>query len=98
MCYNTSQLQLASKIKAYRQLGFSIQQIKQIVSKGNEKEILKEKLEDYLYQKEQILKNLSILKATHFISKCIEKAIEMDIPYMDGVPFEEILDELQEEV
>ena len=59
--YNTSQLQLASKIKAYRQLGFSIQQIKQIVSKGNEKEILKEKLEDYLYQKEQILKNLSIL-------------------------------------
>ena len=59
--YNTSQLQLASKIKAYRQLGFSIQQIKQIVSKGHEKEILKEKLEDYLYQKEQILKNLSIL-------------------------------------
>ena len=40
----------------------------------------------------------SILKATHFISKCIEKAIEMDIPYMDGVPFEEVLDELQEEL
>ena len=36
----------------------------------------------------------SVKKASRFIKKCIEKAIEMDIPITDGVPFEEILDKL----
>ena len=37
----------------------------------------------------------SVSKATEFISKCIEKSIEMDLPYTDGVCFEEFLTELK---
>lgn len=37
----------------------------------------------------------SIKKASHFIKKCIQKAIDMDIPLTDGVPFEELLDQLK---
>ena len=37
---------------------------------------------------------LSVRKASRFIKKCIEKAVEMDIPITDGVPFEELLDKL----
>lgn len=33
----------------------------------------------------------SVKKASRFIKKCIEKAIEMEIPLTDGVPFEELL-------
>ena len=37
----------------------------------------------------------SVRKASRFIKKCILKAIEMDIPLTDGVPFEEVLDKLK---
>lgn len=37
----------------------------------------------------------SIRKASHFVKKCIQKAIDMDIPLTDGVPFEELLDKLK---
>lgn len=37
----------------------------------------------------------SVKKASRFIKKCIQKAIEMDIPVTDGVPFEELLGELK---
>ena len=37
----------------------------------------------------------SVKKASSFIKKCILKAIEMDIPLTDGVPFEELLDKLK---
>ena len=37
----------------------------------------------------------SVNKATEFISKCIEKSIEMRIPYTDGVCFEEFLTTLK---
>lgn len=33
----------------------------------------------------------SVRKASSFIKKCIIKAVEMDIPLTDGVPFEELL-------
>ena len=33
----------------------------------------------------------SVRKASGFIKKCILKAVEMDIPVTDGVPFEEVL-------
>ncbi len=39
----------------------------------------------------------SVRKASSFIKKCIEKAIEMDIPITDGVPFEEVLYKLKGE-
>ncbi len=35
--------------------------------------------------------DMSVKKASRFIKKCIQKAIEMDIPVTDGVPFEEVL-------
>ncbi len=37
----------------------------------------------------------SVRKASNFIKKCILKAIEMDIPLTDGVPFEELLGQLK---
>ena len=37
----------------------------------------------------------SVRKASTFIKKCILKAIEMDIPLTDGVPFEELLSTLK---
>lgn len=37
----------------------------------------------------------SVRRASVFIRRCILKAIEMDIPVTDGVPFEEILDKLK---
>ncbi len=37
----------------------------------------------------------SVKKASHFVKRCIEKAIEMDIPLTDGVPFEELLYKLK---
>ncbi len=39
--------------------------------------------------------SVSVKKASHFIKKCIQKAVEMDIPVTDGVPFEEILSSLK---
>lgn len=38
---------------------------------------------------------VSVKKASRFIKKCILKAIEMDIPIEDGVPFEELLHQLK---
>jgi len=35
--------------------------------------------------------DVSVKRASRFIKKCILKAIEMDIPVTDGVPFEELL-------
>ena len=37
----------------------------------------------------------SVKKASSFVKQCIMKAIEMDIPLTDGVPFEEVLDKLK---
>ncbi len=37
----------------------------------------------------------SIRKASHFVKRCIQKAIDMDIPITDGVPFEELLGSLK---
>lgn len=37
----------------------------------------------------------SVRKASHFVKQCIQKAIELNIPVTDGVPFEEILNRLK---
>ncbi len=39
--------------------------------------------------------NDSVKKASSFVKRCILKAIEMDIPVTDGVPFEELLYKLK---
>ena len=36
----------------------------------------------------------AVLKASRFISACIQKSIDMNIPLTDGVPFEELLTQL----
>ena len=36
----------------------------------------------------------SVKKASEFIKRCIQRAIDMDIPLTDGVPFEELLTEI----
>ena len=35
--------------------------------------------------------NVSVKRASRFIKKCIQKAVDMNIPVTDGVPFEEVL-------
>lgn len=37
----------------------------------------------------------SVKKASNFVKQCILKAIEMEVPLPDGVPFEELLDKLK---
>ncbi len=39
--------------------------------------------------------SVSVKKASKFIKKCIMRAVEMDIPVTDGVPFEEVLSTLK---
>ncbi len=38
---------------------------------------------------------VSVKKASRFVKKCIQKAVDMDIPVTDGVPFEEVLSSLK---
>lgn len=37
----------------------------------------------------------SVRRASRFVKVCIQKAIEMELPITDGVPFEEVLDRLK---
>ena len=39
----------------------------------------------------------SVRRASHFVKACILKAVDMDIPTTDGVPFEEVLGRLKVE-
>lgn len=39
--------------------------------------------------------DISVRKASQFIKNCIQKAVDMDIPITDGVPFEELLYKLR---
>ena len=59
--YSTSSLSKACAIKAYRQLGLSIEEIKRIIQGEDVKKILKHKSEELLKEKELIDAKLSIL-------------------------------------
>lgn len=59
--YETNQLEVAAKIKAYRQLDFSIDEIKAILSGKNRKAIFRTKLTTLQKQKEDIDVRLSII-------------------------------------
>ena len=59
--YETSQLEDAAKIKAYRQLGLSIEEIKEILSGADLKMIFAEKAEMLKKQKADIDVRLSII-------------------------------------
>ena len=60
--YETSQLEAAAKIKAYRQLGLSVAEIKEILLGGDAKKILAAKAETLRREKESIDVRLTIIK------------------------------------
>ena len=61
--YETSQLEVAAKIKSYRQLGLSIEEIKAIFNGYDAKEILQEKIGSLTKEKQVIESRLSIIKS-----------------------------------
>ena len=60
--YETSQLEVAAKIKSYRQLDLSIEEIKAVFSGADVKEILQEKIGSLTKEKQVIESRLSIIK------------------------------------
>ena len=61
--YETSQLEIAAKIKSYRQLDLSIEEIKAVFNGSDVKEILQEKIELLTKEKQTIESRLSIIKS-----------------------------------
>lgn len=61
--YETSQLEIAAKIKSYRQLGLSIGEIKAVFSGTDLKEILQEKRSSLIEEKHVIESRLSIINS-----------------------------------
>lgn len=61
--YETSQLEIAARIKSYRQLGLSIQEIKAVFSGADVKGILREKIGSLTKEKQTIESRLSIIKS-----------------------------------
>lgn len=61
--YETSQLETAARIKSYRQLDLSIEEIKTVFSGADVKEILREKMESLSKEKQRIESRLSIIKS-----------------------------------
>lgn len=61
--YETSQLETAARIKSYRQLGLSIEEIKTVFSGADLKEVLKEKMKSLIKEKQGIESRLSIIKS-----------------------------------
>ena len=61
--YETSQLETAAKIKSYRQLGLSIDEIKSVFAGMDVKEILQEKLIALTKEKDLIESRLSIIRS-----------------------------------
>lgn len=63
--YSTSSLEEACRIKAFRQLGLSIEEIKRIKQGEDLKEILKHKSDELIKEKELIESKISILNQCH---------------------------------
>ena len=61
--YETSQLEIAAKIKSYRQLDLSIEEIKSVFSGADVKVILREKLKSLAKEKKMIESRLSIINS-----------------------------------
>ena len=59
--YETSQLETAARIRSYRQLGLSVEEIKAIFSGTDVKEVLKEKVRSLMKEKHLIESRLSII-------------------------------------
>jgi len=61
--YETSQLETAARIKSYRQLGLSIEEIKSVFAGSDAKEILREKAKSLTKDKALIESRLSIINS-----------------------------------
>ena len=61
--YETYQLEIAAKIKSYRQLDLSIEEIKAVFSGADAKVILQEKYQSLAEEKQMIESRLSIIKS-----------------------------------
>ncbi len=61
--YETSQLETAARIKSYRQLGLSIEEIRAVFSGADAKQILRGKLEALTKEKQMIESRLSIINS-----------------------------------
>ena len=83
--YETSQLEIAARIKAYRQLDLSIEEIKAVFSGADVKEILREKVKSLTKEKQVIESRLSrinsILEDKEMKYQVTEKVIPEKIVY-----------------
>lgn len=83
--YETSQLEIAAKIKSYRQLDLSIEEIKAIFSGADAKAILQEKFKSLTKEKQMIESRLSIIKLIledkEMKYQVIEKVVSEKIVY-----------------
>ena len=61
--YETSQLEIAARIKSYRQLDLSIEEIKAVFNGADVKEILREKFRSLTKEKQMIESRLSIINS-----------------------------------
>ena len=61
--YETSQLETAAKIKSYRQLGLSVEEIKAVFAGADVKGILQEKIISLMKEKNLIESRLSIINS-----------------------------------
>ncbi len=97
--YETSQLETASKIKAYRQLDLSIDEIKAICSGTDVRKILSEKAKSLSAQREEIDVRLSIIN--HILEdeemkyQITEKMIPAAIVYYSETVLEKYQDIMQ---
>lgn len=78
--YETYQLEIAAKIKSYRQLDLSIEEIKAIFNGSDVKEILQEKIETLTKEKRIIESRLSIIKSILEEKEMKYQVIEKVIP------------------
>ncbi len=78
--YDTSQLEIAAKIKSYRQLGLSIEEIKAAFRGADVKEILQEKIGSLIKEKQTIESRLSIIKSILEDKEMKYQVTEKEIP------------------
>lgn len=97
--YETSQLETAAKIKAYRQLDLSIEEIKAIYSGTDVRKILSEKAKSLSAQREEIDVRLSIinhiLEEEEMKYQITEKMIPAAIVYYSETVLEKYQDIMQ---
>lgn len=80
--YETAQLETAARIKAYRQLGLSVGEIKAIFSGADVRQILQAKLRALIGEKQQIDSRLSIIHSILEDREMSYQVTEKTIPEM----------------